>query len=403
MVTMIAAGCASSPRYQAGIESALAQHRTQNQEVGRPRSEQPKLLMVGQWALYKRVRSQPVAYEEAGTTYERRRALAIDDCGLWIGIERLSAAHRRAWSVCVGRASLHPMAKDVKEAVLAVDDEPARQITLGVVGPDARETRELFGLLEDSVTPLWMSVPEVEADDVEVPAGHFHEAFRHVRRSTGATPVTMTIWSHPEVPFDGTVKMQWSDGLDVELLGYGDDGAAMTAAAWCRRLDFVTPPFERSFLFEYEGAPWGQPSVSQFSEGARLVPNIDALLEFTFVENPVNETASLDQMFFLFGLRWFPFRPREEENRFVRRSSELYVKAGLGYATYDLETDAEKHLASGLGVEAAVGWLGEGAKDWRVGFELDEHIGIYNAHQGLRQTLAAMFVLQFLVPFKYMH
>ena len=221
-------GC--TPRYKGDVDRVLAAHAAGRRQVAAPVDLEPQSWKVGQWALYK-------TSQNGNVGYEKRSIVAETACGIWFEVLEESYKHRSVSKVCF--RTMPDVTGDpgadarqvelVQIIVLQRDDRPAIVMDFRD-GKNARMWALVFevaGAVAPALSSLqWRGKTNLPREDLDVPAGHFAQTARLSATVTaGAKAIEVTGWVHPDVPLHGTVKFHTSDGTDVALLGYGQEGA----------------------------------------------------------------------------------------------------------------------------------------------------------------------------------
>lgn len=204
--------------YEENVDAVLAGHRAAAREVGPPSTLLPHAATVGQWVLYRETEhGETVGYQLVSITQE--------SCGSAIEYVWGRADHRTISKACYSQ--LPDLATDpaswtelVVAAVTETDADPPLVIDMRP-GRNLRSRTRLdldrFHLNFDGARWRHDDMPR---QDVDVPAGHFAKTIRATNRTQ-----TVTTWFHPAVPITAMVRSQTRDGLDVELVTFGDAGA----------------------------------------------------------------------------------------------------------------------------------------------------------------------------------
>ncbi len=311
VVILTISGCAtggSNLAYRANVDAFIAGHARNTAPIPAPTNLEPKPWQLGQWALYKKTQA------DGKVDYERVSVVALDSCGTWIErmIQNYDGLWR--WTVCV---------RPPRDASVTLDD--LQVVITEMMGSElgvfdfrdgqAAGAKRFEWIVSDLAAP-WRGNFGLAREDLDVPAGHVSQA---VKRTSLDRGVRVTIWSHPEVPFDGMVK-QLSEGRMVELLEYGDQGVSGAVSRLALELAALEhKPQVRSG--GYLGLGYG---VGRFSDtqrtaetitgqlGRRVAPRLDLLVVaegITLERYAPDPTLSQSAGLGLLAVRWSPFRP----------------------------------------------------------------------------------------------
>ena len=399
-------GCAASsvnPAYKAKVDSVVAAQGHRTRQVPASASLEAPHWKLGQWALYKRKRVRTVPYNRAGVGYEKLSVVAEDSCGTWIEVLQQSYEHRWKWMICMRSTPSVPAdsraALELLQMVISQQDDDAPTVVdfRGGQHPDyKRELEPMLSSLIGHPSPASAAPPR---DEVDVPAGHFSGA---LRERGGDPSFTITSWYHQDVPFEGTVKRETSDGLEVVLLDYGHDGASSiipelaTTAVSAPAAPSSSPaesndPLRGGFLavgVGFAGA-FGLSNDSHetgpqllLQAGAAISCNLQLVAQLFTSEGSPHSTAPTvrtDYGTLALGLRWTPLRSRAAKNhglvglgRYFDPAA-LYAQLGVGLGIRDRTSyDAKADVVSTFGPSAqlAIGWLPSHGRDYAFGFEV---------------------------------
>lgn len=208
---------ASCNAYHDDVETMLASHPRPRQEVAAPASLVPVPAKVGQWALYKQTKGSSVGYQYVSVT--------SDACGVWFEYVWGTGDHRRVSKVCYQQ--LPDLATDIAtwsklvQAVVTQDDNAA-PLVVDLSNHRNAGSKTRLDLARFHANMDWgrWGHEDLPREDVDVPAGHFAKAVEAANHTH-----TLTMWFHPQVPITGLIKSHESDGTDLELVSYGDEGA----------------------------------------------------------------------------------------------------------------------------------------------------------------------------------
>ncbi|MBL0212618.1 MAG: hypothetical protein IPQ07_01905 [Myxococcales bacterium] len=111
--------------------------------------------------------------------------------------------------------------------VAQVDDEKIEAFDFRS-GKNARARRSFQAVITTVARARW-GEPKAAREDITVPAGHFAQAWRGSETYTlGGQTIDISLWAHPAVPVAGTVRVTISNGDEVVLIDFGQDGARTT-------------------------------------------------------------------------------------------------------------------------------------------------------------------------------
>jgi hypothetical protein len=167
---------------------------------------------IGQWIRY------GADWREGGRSTVEYRIVDREDGAFWVEVTDVRRERTRQVKMLVRPGA-------------TVDDHQVLQLSFENRG----EIEEIPSRLLPTYQPLlqqWLGMlfpAELagEREDVTVPAGVFHGAFKTERELTfGQAEVTANVWLHPAVPISGMVRFEGgSGGHTLQLLGFGLEGA----------------------------------------------------------------------------------------------------------------------------------------------------------------------------------
>jgi hypothetical protein len=397
------ASCVRAQRpFQDPVLQVLQQHAepgsTQYAAPGPALEAQP--WKVGQWTLYKRRFGQALFIE----TF---KVVAQDACGFWIENEVRSSFSRTRWTFCVTQQPA-PDSHHLEESLGAlIERDNDTVVALG----DFRRgewDRQPFVWLVESVHAPWASHADLPREDVMTPAGRFDGAVKMTSKR-GSAEVSQ--WSHPDVPLGGLIRETSSDDRERVLLDFGtsnDESQLVADAVHATQLQGRLRrrgPVWWSLGLGYDslGKPEevNQTTAGSFASGFRqtatvdVIGNVEAIGDASFSADP-----RLREIFFFAGLgaRWMPFgRPRKPDRLLGFSASSLWLQADVGYAELlrGRVDDEPSTVGRGIGLGAKVGFLLMQGRDWTYGLEVHDHVGLFNADEGLRNTFGVRGVFQF--------
>lgn len=388
-VLLVANGCAT-PRiqYKARVDGVIAAHPRTDKQVPPPAALDAKPWRVGQWALY-----------GDGASYEMITVVGLEPCGTWIEIDAVAYHARTRRTLC-----LHADDGALQLAIIETDDGPPAFFDLRTA-PDRGTAQGLATDIARLVPPQWATEGLVR-EDVVVPAGRFASALR-TNEPTGPR------WTHPDVPFDATVKRGTSDGRVVELLAYGDEAgrdvlpelkAALAAARAPRRTPRMFIGFSTAAGYLTGSAADAGTSLATTGSvvGFRVSDEVDLVAEIVN-GRPAYVAPAMTPLpvATLGGLRWSPWRLSHLSPHRLLGASALYVQATLGYVDLRSSSATATSVASGLALGATLGWLGAQQHDWAAGIELGDHVGVFDNGEGVRHALTLTMFVQLYLPLRW--
>jgi hypothetical protein len=406
VVAAVLMGCAQAAPNKRLVETEIARRSNSSRHVGDAATLEPMRWEVGQWAMYKRLRATTVGDDRAGAAIEYRAVVAIDGCGVWIKVVKSGYDYWASWTFCF--SDLHTVPSDIEGlmgrlnvAVVESDAHPGEVIDFRSYRNDNRlaEVRPVIAAL---LLPSWPGDATLKREDIAVSAGTFRASIRQELRSTDQT-LQYSVWSHPDVPFNGRVKLTTSDGLQIELLDYGMNAES----SFVEELAFTAQPKPVPRLFGAMGLRMGRLSghMSESSAGtlglmgsigSRLTDTVDVLIELadSWGAYSPDPNRNQDAMFIAPGVRWRPWGIS------LPPSHGPYFQASVGYAELDRSTaTSSTTAATGAGIGATVGWILYASHDVAARVELDDHIAFFGSDEGIRHSVAFSFVFELHVPY----
>jgi hypothetical protein len=343
LTLVMVCGCVASS-YRANVDRAIANFPTSNRTVAAPQSLTPPAWRIGQWAVYK-------AHVGHAWTLQSIRVVAKDDCGIWIEAATFSSTEVDSWLVCFRDDPTLSLADRLTTAIGSVHGNPT---TFHFEhGASAGVSAEMIAGFLDAVA-LNAYPEDAPREDVTVPGGHFMQALRiddgkDIR------------WIHPDVPFNGTITRQRSGVDERVLVGFGEttdrsEVVHLTQAliATERRPSmFFGLGVDFGWLTGHPGESGRGTSTATASVGLPWTEQLDLLVETSLATidtpDPLHTMNSA-----LVSLRWNPFG-RARFTGGPAGLSALYVRAGVGYTGI---RDSTMNTIGGIGLEAAIGWIG---------------------------------------------
>lgn len=410
----LAVGCAPATQpYRSHLDHILTvTHRSK--EVAAPTDLHQHHWRLGQWSLYKLRSGNNIGAEF-------NFVVAEDACGTWVQHVSESYHSLDEWTFCVRPVAELPNDPEaafdfVQVAMERIDNGTPTVIDLRHL--DAHRRSEIAWIFWSLVPQTIPEIaPPIPQEDVDVPAGHFVQAFHPPTVWLGKEPVRLETWLHPGAQFDGLVKQDALDGsFEKVLLAVGDCGAPSLPMQMLQQNAIVSersrmPPI--AFISAGAGGfghltghgderpsgayPW------ELSSGTRLTTHLDLLLGLSVAGGATyspDPAVSQDSLLYTGGVRWSPFRERlRDAPQTISNFRALYVQASLGYALLHRDSSTSTHTAArGLGIGAAVGWLPLQAWDWAIGVEVNDLTALYDAGEGVRQGFGFLAVLQLYYP-----
>jgi hypothetical protein len=381
-VVLAAAGCARSyvnVAYKADVDRVLTTRTSSNKHIAAPATLEPKLWKVGQRVFYKRGGGPD------DTGYEKISVVAADPCGIWIVDETRGYYDWTKWTLC-----LRPQANAPNDANIDALDRLQVAIWESSGGPpqvidfrygqNTKRKKSLRSVVSRLLPPRWLDNGSLIREDVDVPAGHFAQAIRATERLDAPTPLDVSRWSHPDVPFDAMVKARMSDGREFVLMAYDDDGAESLLPELATKLGAAAMPVERSRLFVGLGYAfsWFSGTASAASSGAnnfagqlgiRVTPKLEIFGEALAIGiNRLSPDLVLSQTAFLavLAVRWSPFGPARTRSPRLPLADSLYVRADAGYAELERASLTKSDVAGARLRSRRGNWL-VGSSSARLG------------------------------------
>lgn len=354
---------------------------------------------VGQWTLYRR-RFGPAVFVE---TF---KVVAQDGCGFWIENEVRSRYRTSQWTYCVRQQS--PDSGHLEDSLGALIERYNDTVVAVADFRYGSWDRHPFAWLVESVHAPWASHAELPREDVTTPAGHFAAAVKMTLRR-GSSEVSQ--WSHPDVPLGGLIRESTSDDRERVLLDFGtsnEESQLVADAVQTTRLQGRNQrrgPGWWGFGLGYDslGKPEevNQTTAVSFTSGVRQTATVDAIGTVEAIgDASFSADPRLREIFFFVGTgaRWMRFgRPRTSERPFGFSASSLWLQADAGYAELlrGMVDDEPSTVGRGIGLGAKLGFLLMQGRDWTAGVEVHDHVGLFNADEGLRNSFGVRVVYQF--------
>jgi hypothetical protein len=330
-------------------------------QVAAPEKLDRKPWKIGQWALYR---------QDVG--YRRISLVGEDGCGLWFEDVSERPDHRFTQWICMRAPTGPAAAPELLQVVITRWDAANPQIhdfrQRGSTPISPLFTDAAWGLYRQT----WLDRPDVSREDIDVPAGHFASAARGVDQQ-GAT-----VWFHPDVPFDGTVKSITRTGGELVLVAYGDDDRRSALPELAER-----PPPRLPRTFGVLGIGIGLltgTASEQLTSGpalsarvgfhARRDVDVVLALDLVFQERySPDATIAQSSAVVVLGARWFPYR-----------SSGVFARADIGLAMIGRSpASGPSTTAHAFALGGALGWR---PFPWRVygaSIELADRIGFFGS------------------------
>jgi hypothetical protein len=206
---------ACAPNYQADIDRTLARAPTEHREIAAPTALQLQPWKVGQWTLYRVTRNADVGYIEVSI-------MAQDTCGIWLHQITQSTEHRLDVRICYRSMPTDGKPDLVQIVKVKVDESETRTVDFHDFDTKAEELKKAVLAYTTSFPIDWHDNTALPREDLDLPAGHFAQAVRGTGTSvlpSGASD--STVWSHPDVPIGGTLKVSTDNGTELVLVAYG--------------------------------------------------------------------------------------------------------------------------------------------------------------------------------------
>jgi hypothetical protein len=313
--------------------------------VPAPSVVEPTPLRVGPWA-----RSRELDHGVAAGSMELQ-VVGEAPCGQWVQATLYGGGEGRVWMLCVRDNG--ELAAALFNGVEVVD--PAR--------PGAHEA-DLVGL-RTRIVPR--TLDGARRETVRVDAGTFEDAI--VEPSAAST-----LWSHPDVPFAGVVKIVDPSGRADSLVAYGDEPPPPPAAR-DRLREFVEVGAGVGWL---SGVPMQFPDrtlVTDFALGFHATNDKDLLMALSGGKTSSNgygvDTSSATLLITIGG-RWRPL------------AVPLYLQLTGGFARL---WQYESIDINGFGVSAGVGYPVLHAHDWTFDVRVADELAFFGTNVDVRTQL----------------
>ncbi len=227
IIVLLTQGCAAGePRAEQRIEQLLRSHGAADAVIAAPESAQPAPWRVGQWATYR------VIDDHGESAYLKLSVVGEALCGIWLETDLQGYHGRTTQKLCyrsmppAGRRDSADAAKNlVTVMVTRIDDGAA--IVADFSDPGHKYAKALFAEVGKASRVNFYLGLDLAQEDVTAPAGRFLLAFRyHGAADFAWYHGDATVWTHPEVPVTGIVRLLGEGKYTAELLAYGQSGAA---------------------------------------------------------------------------------------------------------------------------------------------------------------------------------
>lgn len=211
------AGCAETRN----APDVLAAHGQQERRIAASTSAAPRPWAVGQWTLYKFNDGQHVGYS-------KHAVVATGTCGTWIESTYVDDRwdDRFIIKTCFDKPTAGVLIDpDSMQATMVRQHD--RTLVMDFRNGQNPHTKQLMkNNYARFVTLAWQSAPATEQAEITVPAGHFGGAHKIVTRLRVEQSLHgVEVWTHPDVPLGGTIKLSADNGAQSVLLDYGLSGA----------------------------------------------------------------------------------------------------------------------------------------------------------------------------------
>ncbi len=389
---LLLVGCVSTGNKHFGAQ--LATRLEDRKQVSSAAAMEPKPWRIGQWARFRTTNSgRTVSFEQIRVIADDRSNSCIE----WIDD---SEAARTTWYICL-RWEPNPTndwqltQARINTVVRVSSDDPTPRLWDFEDGQRKSTLQELLrGNTHKLAIHSRQFIPDGMLERVEVPAGDFVESIRNSYEA-------YELWSHPEVPFGGIVKLKTRTGeWERVLLAYGESAATadttshVTVFSRARETCPANPGACRPAVHAFIALGWGfagwnetadvetggGPSVT-LQLGQRLSPGLH-LVEELAIAYGGNELLDESRNAFLLGVRWTPFRLDRRSTSRTRASlvvtpsraadwTAFHLKATVGALDRSLfrhATDAQESKWAPA-ASAAIGWLPVQGADWALGLE----------------------------------
>lgn len=348
-VALIATAC-SRPhlrsQYAIDVDWAIARHSKENstRRVPAPASLEPRPWKIGQWARYM-VRTPGAGGDRL--SIHALRVLAEDSCGIWIEFVAQDYEHRSVTTMCFSASAVRPTnAREVVDRLQIVISERNEDVPIVYDFRDPRDAagkRAYEAVAWNLVVPSFVDSAELPREDVDVLAGHIAGTIR--RTSVSGPSPSLALWSHPDVPFDATVKATFQHGVEHVLLDFGDKTASVMRYHAIELTRALTPkPRPRTFIGLGLSLSRFTRTANQvsntapnfsFRSGSHLTPSLALVGRGSLIvgaEYAPDPTQTQDAFRLLMGIRWAPFHPGYFGPREETLASRFSIEAALGYA-----------------------------------------------------------------------
>lgn len=395
---MVVTGCRSpTASNKARVESLLSTRWDRGKQIAAPTTLDTQPWKVGQWAIYKTV------HGNGAIAFERISVIAADSCGVWIEWVQEYEPMRTKWLLCVQWEPNPTNDAEVTKGRIQMGIRQIENYNPIIFDFRGRQDVDVLGRVTANIRRRWslvsrQAIPDSEREDVDVPAGHFNGA---VREKVGL----LEIWSHPDVPFGGVVKVQEEPIGEEVLVAYGSSGGhsdapeVMTLLAQALPSRTIAPlfwsfGFGRGHLTGHGVAAGSDGVAFAFETGIRVTRRVDLVADVASADVPYSPDPlmTLTSMLVLVGARWSPFRAPPTVERRLYDVTSLHVQTGVGYS--DLQRTSTETVARGVAASAILGWLPIQGRDWSLGVEVADRVAFYNSGEGVRHNLFVFWVVQ---------
>jgi hypothetical protein len=402
MVLITIAACVPDARdaYRADVDRRL-QAPTAGRQVAAVGPLAPHPWKVGQWATYR----------TPAPGYETMSVVALEACGTWLSDDIHTYEGRKRWLICLRTPAEGETARPVDLVQLVIEERdnvptPTQDFRSRSVA-DIERVREspTFAAMIARLMPATWAGDTSLRETIDVPAGRFEMAVRSGEVIQG-TPITR--WSHPEVPFDGTVEIRDANLRSYALMAYGETGASSVIRALGNRLVHAQAAPARPYVSLGLGvAPaWVTGAGAEHSSGgggyalriaAPLGPSFDVVSTLEQIDlDHYTPDRTMNQAIYLstLGVRWRPFSDASSR---LLAGSFVHLDLGYAYVMRGLGNDLSD-VASGFAAGAGLGVMVHQTQDIVFGFELVDQVSFFDNGEGTRHSLAAQLFIDLDLP-----
>jgi hypothetical protein len=219
LMALLLIGCHASR----DATDVIAAHGALERRIEAAPSAAPRPWAVGQWTLYKISDGKTVGYS-------KHAVVAVGSCGTWIEniYVKDKYADRLTLKACFKELEPGPINDDLDNIQAVMSRRGGPTVVVDFRNGKNPRTKELMKqMIASFITLAWQSAPVTEQQELVVPAGHFVGSQKIVTTAWIEQSLHRAdVWTHPDVPLGGAIKVVGDTGTESVLLDYGLSGAS---------------------------------------------------------------------------------------------------------------------------------------------------------------------------------